>query len=148
MGIAIIGTDTRSGQVMGDPTRPPHRKDTNTRSGQVMGDPARPDQVMMDPTRPPHMNDTSHGQVMGDPTRVAKRTDGRSVEETLISMIPGVGWLFQLFSSPHMDDPIRRAFRHLKKRDTRPPHTNDTTSAQVRRDPSRTPHMNDTSHSQ
>jgi hypothetical protein len=98
--------DTRPGQVMGELTRPPHMKDT--RSGQVMGDPTRPAQVMKDLTRPPHMNGTSHGQVMGDPTRVAKRTDGRSVEETLISMIPGVGGLFQLFSSPHlMGNPTR-----------------------------------------
>jgi hypothetical protein len=156
MGIAIIGTgtsttrgvgqllmnDTRSGQVMGDPTRPPNTNETrpplkndtrsgqergeptipphmkDTRSGQVTGEPTRPPhdttpaQVMKDPTRPPHMNDTSHGQVMGDPTRVAKRTDGRSLEETLISMIPGVGGLFQLFSSPHlMGDPTRVAKR-------------------------------------
>jgi hypothetical protein len=138
MGIAIIGTgtsttrgvgqllmnDTRSGQVMGDPTRPPNTNETrpplknDTRSGQERGEPTRPPhdttpaQVMKDPTRPPHMNDTSHGQVMGDPTRVAKRTDGRSLEETLISMIPGVGGLFQLFSSPHlMGDPTRVAKR-------------------------------------
>jgi hypothetical protein len=108
--------DTRSGQMMGDPTRPPHMNDTrpphmkDTRSGQVMGDTTTPAQVMKDPTRPPHMNDTSHGQVMGDQTRVAKRTDGRSVEETLISMIPGVGGVFQLFNSPQlMGDPTRVA---------------------------------------
>jgi hypothetical protein len=115
--------DTRSGQVMGDPTRPPHINDT--RSGQVMGDPTRPPhmndtrsgQVMGDPTRPPHMNDTSHGQVMGDPTRVAKRTVARSLEERIITMIPRVGGLFQLFSSPHLYGPISEALRHLGKRD-------------------------------
>jgi hypothetical protein len=65
-----------------------------------------------------HMNDTRSGQVMGDPTRVTKRTVARSLGERLITMIPRVGGLFQLFSSPHLYRPISEALRHLGKRET------------------------------
>jgi hypothetical protein len=96
MGIGIIGTGARTIRDV----RPLHMNDT--RSGQVMGD----------PTRPLHMNDTISGQVMGDPTRVTKRMDTRSLGERLITMIPRVGGLFQLFSSPHLYRPISEAIRH------------------------------------
>jgi hypothetical protein len=67
--------------------------------------------------RPLHMNNTRSGQVMGDPTRVTKTMDTRSLEERLITMIPRVGGLFQLFSSPHLYRPISEAIRHLGKRE-------------------------------
>jgi hypothetical protein len=83
---------------MGDPTRPPHGNDS------------RSVQAMEEATGPPHMNVTSHVRMMGDQTRAAKRTDERSIEETLISMIPGVGGVFQLLNSPQlMGDPTRAA---------------------------------------
>jgi hypothetical protein len=68
--------------------------------------------------RPLHMNDTRSGQVMGDPTRDTNRMDTRSLEERLITLIPRVGGLFQLFSSPHLFRPINEAIRHLGKRET------------------------------
>jgi hypothetical protein len=102
MGIAIIGTGASTIRDVGQL----HMNDTT--SGQVMGD----------PTRPPHMNDTRQGQVMGDPTRVTKRTVARSLGERLITMIPRVGGLFMLFSSPHLYRPISEALRHLGKRET------------------------------
>jgi hypothetical protein len=143
MGMAIIGTDTRSGQTMGDPTRPPQGNDSLAV------------QAMEGATRQPHMNVTRAVQVMGNQASAARRTDERSIEETLVSMIPGVGGVFQLlnspqlmgdpsraatdgrslgetlfamipgvggffqlFSSPHLYGPISTALRHLGKRDT------------------------------
>ena len=77
--------------------------------------------------------------LLGDPARVT--TDGRSLGETLLAMIPGVGGFWQLFSSPHLYKPISTALRHLGKRDTstiQPTMTPEEWTIQ----PTRTPEQN------
>jgi hypothetical protein len=98
MGIAIIGTDSRSGQSTGAPTRPP-----------------------------PQRNDSLTGQMMEGASRqpqasATRRTEERSIEETLVSIIPGVGGVFQLLNSPHLMGDLSRTStvgRSLGKRDTK-----------------------------
>jgi hypothetical protein len=106
MGMAIIGSNA-SPPPHGNASLAVQRMEGASLRPQPQGEAAVAVQVMEGERKQTLTNDS---RSIENRARAARRTDERSIEETLVSIIPGVGGVFQLLNSPHLlGDPSRVA---------------------------------------
>jgi hypothetical protein len=108
MGIAIMGANT-SPPPNGDASQAVQRMEGASGRPEPQGEAAAAVQIaaqMMEIERKQTLANDSNAT--RNQAKAARRTDERSIEETLVSIIPGVGGVFQLLNSPHLlGDPAR-----------------------------------------
>jgi hypothetical protein len=106
MGMAIIGSNA-SPPPHGNASLAVQRMEGASLRPQPQGEAAVAVQMMEGERKQTLTNDS---RAIKNQARAARRTDERSIEETLVSIIPGVGGVFQLLNSPHLlGDPSRVA---------------------------------------
>jgi hypothetical protein len=100
MGIAIMGANT-SPPPNGDASQAVQRMEGASGRPEPQGEATAAVQIAAQMIA----NDSNATR---NQAKAARRTDERSIEETLVSIIPGVGGVFQLLNSPHLlGDPAR-----------------------------------------